>query len=122
MPVFFADSYAIIEYCKGNKRFAKYFEEYEIITTKLNLMEVYYSALLDATEELAEQYFGSFLGKCVEIEDETIKRAMKFRFKEKAKKLSYVDAIGYQISLEKSIKFLTGDKQFEAMANTEFLK
>lgn len=122
MGVFFADSYAIIGYLKGGKSFEKYFEENEVIMTRLNLMEVYYSALLEATEELAEEYFDSFLGKCIDIEDETIKNAMKFRLKEKARKLSYVDAIGYQIALESKTKFLTGDRQFEGMKNVEFVK
>jgi predicted nucleic acid-binding protein len=122
MKLFFVDSYAIIDYLKGNKNFEKYFEENEAITTRLNLMEVYYSALRDATEELAEEYFNSFLGKCTALEDETIKNAMKFKLKEKAKKISYVDAIGYQIALEKNIKFLTGDKQFKEMKNVEFVK
>ena len=122
MKLFFADSYAIIDYLKGNKNFTKYFEENEIITTRLNLMEVYYSALREATEELAEDYFDSFLGKCISLEDETIKKAMKFKLKEKAKKISYVDAVGYQIALEKNIKFLTGDKQFKEMKNVEFVK
>jgi len=122
MKLFFADSYAIIDYLKGNKNFEKYFEENEVITTRVNLMEVYYSALRDATEELAEEYFNSFLGKCTVLEDKTIKNAMKFKLKEKAKKISYVDAIGYQIALEKNIKFLTGDKQFKEMKNVEFVK
>ncbi|MEW6295562.1 MAG: PIN domain-containing protein [Candidatus Diapherotrites archaeon] len=122
MQKFFADSYAIIDYLKGNKKLKKYFEESELITTKLNLMEVYYSALLESTEEMAEKYYDSFLDKCVEIEDNTIKAAMKLRFKEKAKKLSYVDAAGYQIALERNIKFLTGDEQFREMRNVEFIK
>jgi len=122
MKLFFADSYAIIDYLKGNKSFEKYFEENEVITTRLNLMEVYYSALRDTTEKLAEEYFNSFLGKCIALEDETIKNAMKFKLKEKARKISYIDAIGYQIALEKNIKFLTGDKKFKEMKNVEFVK
>ncbi len=122
MALFFADSYAIIEYLKGNKRFSKYFEEHDIITTRLNLMEVYYSALLDATEELAESYYDFFLGKCVDLDDGTVKSAMKLRFREKSRGISYVDAIGYELALEKNIKFLTGDRQFEAMKNVEFMK
>jgi predicted nucleic acid-binding protein len=47
---------------------------------------------------------------------------MKFRLKEKAKRLSYVDAIGYQLALEKNAKFLTGDKEFKGMKNVEFVK
>ena len=122
MQKFFADSYAIIDYFKGNKNYKKYFEENEIITTKLNLIEVYYSTLLESTQEMAEKYYNSFLDKCIEIDDETFKKAMQFRYKEKAKKLSYIDTIGYQIALEKNIKFLTGDQQFKTIKNTEFVK
>lgn len=120
--IFFADSYAIIDYFKGNQKFKKYFEENETITTKLNLMEVYYSALLESTEEKAGEYYDFFLDKCIDFDDDTIKKAMKLRFKEKSKKLSYVDALGYQISLEKNVKFLTGDKQFKELKNVEFIK
>ena len=78
--------------------------------------------MLESTQEMAEKYYNSLLDKCIEIQDETLKKAMQFRYKEKAKKLSYIDTIGYQISLEKNIKFLTGDMQFKAMKNTEFVK
>ena len=122
MQVFFADTYAIIDYFKGNNKYRKYFEENEIKTTRLNLMETYYSALLDSTEENAESYYDAFLPKCVEIGDETIKKAMKFRLKKRKKNISYVDAIGYQISLELGIKFLTGDKEFKGMKNVEFVR
>ncbi|MBU0662252.1 MAG: PIN domain-containing protein [Candidatus Diapherotrites archaeon] len=122
MRVFFADSYAIIDYLKGNKRYVKYFEDNEIITTRLNLMEVYYSTLIEGTAEKADEYYDSFLGKCVDAGDETIKSAMKFRARERKKKLSYIDALGYRVALENKIKFLTGDIQFRGMKDVEFVK
>jgi len=88
---YFYDTYALIEYVNANKKFKKYFQEHMGITSKLNLMELYYAMLKDIS-------------------------------KEKAKKISYVDAIGYQIALEKNLKFLTGDKQFKEMKNVEFVK
>lgn len=122
MVVFLADSYAIIEYFKGNKEYSKYFEKQNIITTKLNLMEVYYSALVESSKENADKYFEVFLPKCVEIGDSTIKKAMDFRHKNRKKRLSYVDAICYQLSKEIDVKFLTGDKEFKNMKNVEFVK
>ena len=36
----FADTFALIEYFKGSKKHADYFESGNTITTKLNLMEL----------------------------------------------------------------------------------
>ncbi len=122
METFFADSYALIDYVKGNKNYQKYFQEHKIITTRLQLMELYYSTLLDANDEKANTYYDSFLDNCILYGDESIKRAMKFRYEQRKKKLSYVDSIGYQIALEQKIKFLTGDMQFGGMNNVQYVK
>lgn len=122
MAEYFADSYALVEYVKGNKNYAKYFRDNRIITTRLNLMELFYSTLITADEELAEKYYDSFSSHIIEFGDETAKEATKFKYLHKKKKISYVDALGYQISIDKGIKFLTGDKQFENLAGVEFVK
>ena len=122
MAEYFYDTYALIEYVNANKNFKKYFQEHIGVTNKLNLMELYYAMLKDISKEKAETAYESFLPITAEIEDRTIKNAMCFRLKEKARKLSYVDVAGYQIALEKGIKFLTGDKQFKEMKNVEFVK
>jgi uncharacterized protein len=122
LKTFFADFYALVEYFHGNKKYQKYFKNNNILVTKLNLMELYYSTLLESNVDLANRYFAFLIDKCIEIDDSTIKKAMLFRFKHKKQKLSYVDVIGYQLSLDLGIKFLTGDKQFEKIENVEFLK
>jgi predicted nucleic acid-binding protein len=121
---YFADTYAIIAYLKGNKEYCYFFEKNEIITSKFNLMEVYYNALTIVNKQIAEEYYESFVSKCIDVSDETIKSAMRLRLMLKQQKLniSYVDAIGYQLSLENGIKFLTGDKEFKGMKNVEFVK
>ena len=119
---YFADSYAIIDYLKGNKKYEKYFKENEIITTRLNLLEVYYSKLAEGNKENAEKYFNQFLSKTIEVEDEILKKAAEFRLNKKKQNISYIDAIGYEIAKEKKIKFLTGDKEFKGMPNVEFVK
>jgi predicted nucleic acid-binding protein len=122
MKTFFADSYALIDYVKGNPKYRKYFEEQKIVTTRLQLMELYYSTLLDSTEELAETYYDSFLDNCISYGDGLIKKAMKFRHQQRKRKLSYADALGYQLAQENEIKFLTGDKQFEKMGQVQYVK
>ncbi len=124
MISYFYDTYALIEYIDENPKYRKFFQENKGITTRLNLMELYYAMLKDIGKEKAEIAFDSLSPIAVEIKDESIKEAMKLRLEFKNKKLniSYVDAIGYQLSLENNIKFLTGDKEFKKIKNVEFVK
>ena len=122
MAEYFYDSYAIIEFLKGNKKYQKYFKDPLGITTKLNLMEVYYSLLHN--EDYANEIYSSFLTVVIEPSDIQIKEAMKKRkeLKDQGLNISYADAIGYVISLDKKIRFLTGDREFKTLPNVEFVK
>ncbi|MFH1895765.1 MAG: PIN domain-containing protein [archaeon] len=124
MISYFYDTYALIEYINENPKYKEYFQENKGVTTKLNLMELYYAMLKDINKEKAEIAFDSLLSMVTEIKDESIKEAMKLRldFKNKKLNISYVDAIGYQTSLENGIKFLTGDREFKGMKNVQFVK
>ena len=117
----FFDSYALIEIIKGNENYKKYLKETPI-TTKLNLIEVYYYLLREENEQKAEFYYNFYLPSCVSIPDRVIKEAMKLKLKFKDKKLSYVDCIGYVFALELGLKFLTGDNEFKDLVNVEFVK
>ena len=120
--LYFTDSYALIEFIGGNKGYEGYFTgENDIITTKLNLLELYYFLISRYSEEKAEEYFASFLPKVVELEDEHLKDGGKFRFTHKKQNILYIDAIGYELACSMKIKFLTGDKEFEGMPNVEFI-
>lgn len=121
LSVYF-DTYAFCEVVKGNKNYEKFKEGYSITTTRFNLMEFFYSLLSTLGEEIASNGYNSFLDFCIEIDDETIKDAMKFRFANKSKRLSYVDCIGYIIAVKNNILFVTGDEQFRNMPNVEFIK
>ncbi|NMA44313.1 MAG: type II toxin-antitoxin system VapC family toxin [Candidatus Diapherotrites archaeon] len=119
---YFADSYAIIEFLKENKNYKKYFEQHEIITTKFNLMEVYYSSLIEKNKNYADKVYSIFLPNCVEVPDAIIHEAMLFKLAKRKNNISYIDAIGYTIAKEMRVKFLTGDKEFRNLENVEFVK
>ncbi len=119
---YFADTYAIIDYLKGNPVYKKYFTDHEIITTKMNLLEVYYWTLLEETKEKADENYHTFLANTVEVNDETLKQSAQFRFHHKHKKVSYIDALGYQTAQVHKVKFLTGDKAFQSIPNVEFIR
>ncbi len=119
---FFADSYALIEYYKGTPHYVKCIDENEIVTTIMNLMELYYAALLFEGAEKAEQYFGSAQRLKIEFGEQHVKEACQFRFANRGKDISYVDALGYVVAKSNHAKFLTGDGAFKGMENVEWVK
>jgi predicted nucleic acid-binding protein len=121
--IYFFDTYALLETIKGNPNYREY-EKEEIITTRLNLMELYYTLLRLFDEQIANYYFDFFLPASVPVENGVIKAAMKFRLEQRKKKnlISYVDCIGYFVALQSSVRLLTGEKHFLGLRNVEFVK
>ena len=120
MVYYFFDSYAIIELLEGNFLYA-IFKEEKVTITIFNLAEIYWHFLLK-DEDIAEEIYNKFRDSVVEINDETLKEAIKFRKEHKKKDLSYADAIGYIYAKRHNMKFLTGDKEFKDLENVEFVK
>ncbi len=122
MTEYFYDSYAIIEFIGGSKGYKKFFEEPSGVTTRLNLMEIYYSMMDEP--DIAEDVFASFSTVATDFSDEELKGAMRLRKELKAKKpdVSYVDALGYHIARERGLLFLTGDMAFEGLEGVEYVK
>jgi len=121
--MYFFDTYALLEIFYGNERYRKYLDE-DVITTKLNLMEIYYHLLREEGEDFANQYYDETVEYAIDFDDRDIKESMRFRLnmKKEKKNLSYVDALGYVIAEKLGIKFLTGDNAFEGMDNVEYVK
>ena len=120
MKVFF-DTYALYEIVKGNPDYSSYLDE-KGFTTIFHLAEFYYAILREYGADMAEELYFEFHEFAQPVDDEIIIEAMQFRFKNKKKKLSYADSIGYIYAEKHKIKFVTGDKEFEGLPNTEFIK
>ena len=119
--IFLADTYALIELLGGNPNYKPYLSHI-LITTKFNLIELYYHFLHDYGKEAADKYLSLYSKFVIPITDNSIRKGMDFKLKHKGEKLSYADCIGYAIALELGIKFLTGDQKFENKDNVEFVK
>ena len=118
---FFHDSYAIIELMEGNPSYKPY-QDFKIITSILNIGEVYAILLRNEGKNKADEWFRNFNFSLLEILPEDIVNATYFRYINRKKDISITDALGYALSLKHKLKFLTGDKQFENMPNVEFVK
>ena len=118
----FFDTYALYGIALGSKNYKLYSSGFRIITTIMNLYELYYRLIQDNFLFEAEKFFEKFLPDCVEIKHNLIKEAALFRLQNKRLNLSYVDALGYVISMNHGVKFLTGDEAFKKLLNVEFVK
>jgi len=120
LKTYFFDTYAFHEVISGNPDYEKFSKKIAIVTTKLNLMELYYTLLLKYNLSIADKYYEEFLKYAVETDDDTIKSAMQFKIKNK--KMSYADCIGYFVAKKRNARFLTGDEHFRELPNVEFVK
>lgn len=119
--IYFFDSYAIMEISKGNSNYISYINS-NVILTKLNLFEIFYSTLSQKGDGEAQKLFEDYKEFIIDFSLNDIKEAAKLRFKFRERKLSMVDCIGYILAKKLGIKFLTGDKEFEDISNVEFVK
>lgn len=118
---YFFDTYAIIEIVKENKSYTRYVSK-KATTTIFNLAEIYFVALRDLSEDKANTIYNEYKKAVVNLDDETLKEAVKFKKLMNNRQISYTDSIGYIYAKRHNMKFLTGDKEFENLENVEFVK
>ena len=118
---YFFDTYAVIEIIAGNPSYNNFLHKIPTITI-FNLSEIYYIVLNRLGEEKANETYEEYFPCVVEIPDDVLKDAMKFKKENKKKDMSYTDCIGYIYALNNKMKFLTGDKEFQGLKNVEFVR
>lgn len=122
--MFFLDSYAIIEMAKGNPNYREYREQ-PALTSRYNLLEVYYVLADHREEALARSCLESLGPSAVELQLELIPKVALLRRHGRGttgRRLSYVDAFGYVYAFENGYTFLTGAHEFEGMPNVRFAR
>ena len=118
---YFFDSYALVEIILGNLNYKPYIKSV-VITTKLNIFEVYHGLLRDVGEKEAENFLEQYYPLIIDFNEEDIKKAAQLRIEHKKRNLSMADCIGFALAKRLGIKFLTGDKEFKDFDNVEFVK
>lgn len=118
--IFFFDSYALLEIIKGSEGY-KQFTESDMVTSRMNLFELYYILLRDTDEKTAQQALKKYYDFSIDFDIETIQDASKMKLTYKRRNLSMADCVGYCLAGQLGIRFLTGDCQFQDMPNVQFV-
>lgn len=121
MNNYFFDTYAIIELIKGNPNYESV-KNHTIITSVMNLTEVYYALLLENEKEIVDSIIQKLNLQLLDISPKISIKSALFRYKHKKSSLSYIDCIGYILALSNNLLFLTGDKEFKDLDKVEFIK
>jgi len=116
----FFDTYAFFRILDKSSDYNKY-TNIDIVTTKLNLFELYNNLLKYFDEKTASNILNKYWPFIVDFDKEIIKEAAKFK-RAFGRGVSMTDCVGYVIAKKIGIKFLTGDKQFEFLPDVEFVK
>ena len=121
MTDYYLDTYAIIEIIKGNENYKRFYKS-KFFTSIYNLYELYYYLLRIHGKEIAKKYFFRFKKILINFNDNNIFLASEFKYNYSKRRVSYTDCLGYIISKDLNIKFLTGDKEFKDLENVEFVR
>ncbi|HLC31547.1 MAG TPA: PIN domain-containing protein [Candidatus Nanoarchaeia archaeon] len=119
-PIFFFDTYAFYEIIKGNSHYQKYIGA-GIVTTKLNVFELYFTFLKEGKTDLASISFTTYYPFVKEFGEQVIKEAAHLKLSLNKRDVSMTDCIGYCMAQQLGILFLTGDPAFEQLDNVEFV-
>ncbi len=118
---FFFDTYALYGIALGQDNYRPY-RGVGVVTTLMNLYELYYTLTREGHASLAEKFVEQLKDSCVSYSIEDVRAASRFRLQHKNKNMSYVDALGYTLSVKHDLLFLTGDKAFEHIDHVRYVK
>ncbi len=119
--MFYLDTSALVDVAKGDKRLRAYIAQ-DFVINDITLAEFYNVMLRDYDEQTADYWFRRVSSNSRPVTKELLVEAVKFRRHNKAKNLSFFDAVGYVYAVKNRHAFLTGDKDFEGLPGVEFVK
>ena len=118
MTAYFFDTTALLEQVRRNPTYEPFIGA-TIITTKLNLFEVYYWLQKDHGIDIAKRFLQSYYPFSKNIHLTTIQKAAEI--KQSHPKLSNTNCIGYAFAIQLKIPFLTSDKTCRSLTNVEYI-
>jgi predicted nucleic acid-binding protein len=107
---------------RSNPNYLPYTKDTEIITTQLNLMELYYHLRFFNDQHSSSRLLSMYEELAIPFTTHSLIEAMEFRRAHKHKKLSYADCLGYTLAKKHKALFLTGDKEFKDLPNVLFVR
>jgi len=124
LPDLFADSYAFVALLEGNDRYVRIFRRKSVVTSSLNLLEVYATLLRRLNRAESRELTAGIIPMIVTVPPEVALDAGEFRqsMRSHRRDCSYIDAWGYAAAQHLGVPFLTGDPAFRHIEGVEFVR
>jgi predicted nucleic acid-binding protein len=121
---YFADSFALVALLEENPRYTAIFRRREIVTSALNVLEVYSTLLRRVPKAEAREIAIRLLAGVADVPDDVALNAAEFRATMRARHrdCSYIDAWGFAAAQALGLPFLTGDPVFKGLTGVEFVR
>ncbi|HLD04669.1 MAG TPA: hypothetical protein VJG90_03030 [Candidatus Nanoarchaeia archaeon] len=119
VTAYFFDTSALTEQVRRNPLYQPYVGA-TIITTQLNLFDVYYWLVKDFGLDIANRFLENYYPFTKNLNLKTIQKAAQI--KRLHPQFSNTNCIGYAVANQLKIPFLTGDSAFHGMDGIEFVK
>ena len=121
---YLAGSYAWVALLEGNERYERIFRRKQLVTTAMNVLEVYSTLLRRIPRSEAKEMAAALLAYVTPVPPETALAAGEFRQFMRNRRLdcSYIDAWGYASARALGRKFLTGDPAFRSIEDVEYVR
>jgi predicted nucleic acid-binding protein len=121
---YFADSYAFIAHFQGNPRYNRIFRKKTVVTSAMNVLEVYSTLARRIEEPEARRLATAILPSVVHVPAEVALHAGSFRQSMRARRrdCSHIDAWGYASANYLGVPFLTGDTAFKGVEQVDFVR
>ncbi|MBI2145087.1 PIN domain-containing protein [Candidatus Woesearchaeota archaeon] len=115
------DTSVLVEIARANPKFVQLIKEASVIPDPI-LAEFYGIVLREWDVQTAEYWFNKMGPFALQVTKEILKEAVKFRHDNKAKNLSFFDAVGYVYAVKSGHEFLTCDQDLEGLPGVRFVK
>lgn len=115
------DTYSLVEINSGNPKFADILTK-DAVITDITMAEFYATLLKKYDEKTADYWYRRLSILCKQVPLEILIKAAKFRIENSQSNISFFDAVGYIYSIEKNMKFVTGDSEFKNRRGVLFIK
>ena len=115
------DTYALVEIKKGSPNYASLLSM-EFVITDLTLAAFYAVLLREEGQKSADYWWGRLTTRSEPVPLHILIEALRFCHKNRRRRISLFDAVGYSYAVAKNMIFMTGDKEFEKLPHVDFRK
>lgn len=115
----FLDTYAFVEILNGNPDYRGFLEDAG--TSLFHLYELHVQLARLRDEAVADSALRDLRPLAVDVTNDDVAAASRFKRAHPKRRFSYADALGYAMAASRGVPFVTGDRAFQTLDGVRFV-